>query len=123
METNTTLTELSITYTNISIIGFKALADALKKNKTLLKLNLTGNTLDSEGIKQLNDALKTNTTLTNVKLNFNKDSKTKISELELRSSSSSSPILEINTKYVNSKKFYKYLQKLDTKCYKNLYKL
>jgi hypothetical protein len=71
LQTNTTLTQLSLNNNKLGDAGGCALAMALQTNTTLTQLDLDVNELGAESSKAMGEALKMNTTLTQLSLNSN----------------------------------------------------
>ena len=71
LETNTTLTDLSLSLSNLGPDGAKSLADMLKTNTTLTDLHLSANDLGPAGAESLTTALGKNKTLKNLDLSAN----------------------------------------------------
>jgi hypothetical protein len=71
LETNSTLTSLSLSGNSISQEGAEALSQVLSKNTTLETLNLAGNNLGVEGARLLSSSLLVSTSLTSLNLSRN----------------------------------------------------
>ena len=71
LKSNTTLTNLNISYNYFGISGAIALAEALKSNTTLTKLNISENKIGDSGAIAIATALKSNTTLTTLDISWN----------------------------------------------------
>ncbi|KAF9173739.1 hypothetical protein BGX20_002236 [Mortierella sp. AD010] len=68
LKTNSTLVDLNFGFNNIGDDGAQALSEALKTNLTLAYLDLDGNKIGDGGAQALSEALKTNPTLSNLRL-------------------------------------------------------
>ena len=71
LETNTTLTDLSLSLNNLGPDGAKSLADMLKTNTILTDLHLSANDLGPAGAESVTAALGKNTTLKHLDLSAN----------------------------------------------------
>ena len=71
LETNTTLTDLSLSLNNLGPDGAKSLADMLKTNTILTDLHLSANDLGPVGAESVTAALGKNTTLKHLDLSAN----------------------------------------------------
>jgi len=69
---NETLTSINLSSSKIDLKGLKALAAGLKKNKHITNIDLSNNNIDSEGLKILIELLKENKTITHINLSYNK---------------------------------------------------
>ena len=71
LKQNTSLTQLDLSYNDISAQGVAALAEALKHNTSLTQLDLSDNDISDQGAADLAEALKQNTSLTQLDLTDN----------------------------------------------------
>ena len=71
IKVNKTLTNLDLSFNDISAAGATSIAEAIKVNKTLTNLDLRGNDVSAAGATSIAEAIKVNKTLTNLDLSFN----------------------------------------------------
>ena len=71
LETNTTLSDLDLSYNNLRLAAAESLAAALEINATLTYLNLSYNELGPSGAESLARAFERNTSLTILDLSYN----------------------------------------------------
>ena len=71
LKDNSTITNLNISFSIYDAEIIKPLADALKVNSTITNLDLPSNQFGPEGLVALADALKVNSTITNLDLSSN----------------------------------------------------